>query len=117
MGEGRREPSEWRLQQAAIGAASAPSALWRKLGAYLGGWGDRPNTVSSVRSLRERFEEVGEGQVSGFEGWGPWLREGRAGLQGHGAAWAAWVPLQIVRNIKYRSRLLQTIKLVIRTSN
>lgn len=24
---------------------------------------------------------MGEGQVSGFEGWGPWLREGRAGLQ------------------------------------
>lgn len=55
--------------------------------------------------------------MSGFEGWGPRLREGRAGLQGHGAGWAAWVPLQIVRNIKYKSLLLQTIKLVFRTSN
>lgn len=58
-----------------------------------------------------------EGQVSGFEDWGPRLGEGRAGLQGHGAGWAVWVPLQIVRNIKYKSLLLQTIKLVFRTSN
>lgn len=55
--------------------------------------------------------------MSGFEGWGSRLREGRAGLQGHGAGWATWVPLQIVRNTKYKSRLLQTIKLVFRTSN
>lgn len=55
--------------------------------------------------------------MSGFEDWGPRLREGRAGFQGHGAGWAACVPLQIVRNIKCKSLLLQTIKVVFRTSN
>lgn len=62
--------------------------------------------------------------MSGFKGWGPRLRNSRPGLRGHGAGWAAglqpkWhlVPLQIVRNIKYKSFLLHTIELVFRTSN